>query len=184
MTTAASDIQRENRTLGLKLALIVPVMLVFCASLVPLYRVICEQLGITQSKLVVGSSNTQVDLSRTLTVELLASKNQNMGWHFEPLQRSVRIHPGELATVMYRVTNPFDRPMVGKAVYSVLPPAAGRKVEKLQCFCFSDQTLGPGETRDMPIVFRILADVDESVDTVSFAYTFFDVTAQRELKGS
>lgn len=176
---ATSEIRRENRALGLKLALIVPVMLVFCASMVPLYRVICEQLGITQSRVIAGSGNTQIDTSRTLTVELLATRNQNMGWHFEPLQRSVRIHPGELTTVMYRVTNPFDKPMVGKAVYSVLPPEAGRKVEKLQCFCFSDQTLGPGETRDMPIVFRVTADVDEAVDTVSFSYTFFDVTAER-----
>ncbi|MBL8516289.1 MAG: cytochrome c oxidase assembly protein [Betaproteobacteria bacterium] len=182
-TTTSSDIQRENRTLGLKLALIVPVMLVFCASLVPLYRVICEQLGITQSRVIAGAGNTQVDLSRKLTVELLASRNQNMGWHFEPLQRSVRVHPGELTTVMYRVTNPYDKPMVGKAVYSVLPPEAGRKVEKLQCFCFSDQTLGPGETRDMPIVFRIRSDVDQAVDTVSFSYTFFDVTAERGGKG-
>lgn len=182
--TTSPDIQRENRTLGLKLALIVPVMLVFCASLVPLYRVICEQLGITQSRVITGAGNTQVDTSRTLTVELLATRNRNMGWNFEPLQRSVRVHPGELTTVMYRVTNPFDKPMVGKAVYSVLPAEAGRKVEKLQCFCFSDQTLGPGETRDMPIVFRIRADVDESVDTVSFSYTFFDVTAERGGKDS
>jgi len=184
VTTAAPDIQRENRTLGLKLALIVPVMLLFCASLVPLYRVICEQLGITQSRLIGGSGNSQVDTSRTLSIELLATRNQNMGWHFEPLQRNIRIHPGELTTVMYRVTNPFDKPMVGKAVYSVLPPEAGRKVEKFQCFCFSEQTLGPGETRDMPIVFRIGADVDKSVDTVSFSYTFFDVTpAEKTVAG-
>lgn len=176
MNAATTEIDRENRALGLKLALIVPVMLLFCASLVPLYRVICEQLGITQSRVVGASKNTQVDLSRTLSVELLANRNGGLGWKFEPLQRNVKIHPGELTTVMYRVTNPFDRPMVGKAVYSVLPPEAGRKVEKLQCFCFSEQTLGPGETRDMPIVFRITADVDAAVDTVSFSYTFFDVT--------
>lgn len=182
MSTATPDIDRENRTLGLKLALIVPVMLLFCASLVPLYRVICEQLGITQSRVVTASKNTQVDLSRTLSVELLANKNGGMGWKFEPLQRNVKIHPGELTTVMYRVTNPFDRPMVGKAVYSVLPAEAGRKVEKLQCFCFSEQTLGPGETRDMPIVFRITSDVDSSVDTVSFSYTFFDVTPKEGSK--
>lgn len=180
MSTAAQpDIQRENRTLGLKLALVVPVMLVFCASLVPLYRVICDQLGITQSRTLTSVGNTQLDTSRFLNIELLATRNQNFGWGFEPLQRSVRVHPGELATVVYRVTNPYDRPMTGRAVYSVVPPEAGRQVEKLQCFCFSNQTLAAGESRDMPIVFRISPDLDKSVDTISFSYTFFDVTTAR-----
>ncbi len=178
-TATQTDIQRENRALGLKLALIVPLMLVFCASLVPLYRVICEQLGITQSRTLTSVGNTQVDASRNLSIELLATRNQNFGWGFEPLQRSVKVHPGALTTVMYRVTNPYDRPMTGRAVYNVLPAQAARHVEKLQCFCFSDQTLAPGETRDMPIVFRVSADLDKAVDTVSFSYTFFDVTAAR-----
>ncbi len=172
--------QRENRILALKLVLMVPVMLGFCASMVPLYKVICEQLGISQTRAVAVGQNTQVDMTRSVTVEFLANRNQNFGWQFEPVERNVTVHPGELKTIRYRVTNLYDRTTTGRAVPSFSPMAAGRSFEKLECFCFSNQTLGPGETREMPVVFRVLPGLDKEIGTVSLSYTFFDVTGKVE----
>ncbi len=173
-----SVIERENRQLGLKLALIVPVMLAFCALMVPLYRVICEQLGITQSRAIVVAQNTQVDLARWVTVEFIANRNQNFGWNFEPLERSVRVHPGELTTIKYRVVNTYPTATTGRAVPSYSPVEAGRHFQKLECFCFSDQTLAPGEVREMPVVFRVETELDKEIETISLSYTFFDVTGK------
>jgi cytochrome c oxidase assembly protein subunit 11 len=174
----SAAIDQENRELALKLALIVPVMLVFCASMVPLYRVICEELGITQSRVVSGAKNAQVDLSRLVTVEFLANRNQNFGWQFEPLVRSIKVHPGELTTIRYRVVNTYPVPMTGRAVASYGPIEAGKYVQKLECFCFSDQTLAPREVREMPVVFRVSPDLDKETGTISISYTFFDVTGK------
>jgi cytochrome c oxidase assembly protein subunit 11 len=171
-------VEQKNWRLGLKLASIVPVMLVFCASMVPLYRVICEELGITQSRAVVGAMNTQVDLSRVVNVEFVANLGQNFGWQFDPLVRSIKVHPGELAAIRYRVINTYDVPMTGRAVASYGPAEAGRHFQKLECFCFSDQTLAPHEIREMPVVFRISPDLDKETGTVSISYTFFDVTGK------
>ena len=171
-------IERENRQLGLKLALMVPVMLVFCALMVPLYKVICEQLGITQSRAVAVAQNTQVDLARWVTVEFVANRNQNFGWKFEPLERSIRVHPGELVTIKYRVVNTYPSPMTGRAVPSYSPIEAGKHFQKQECFCFSDQTLAPGEVREMPVVFRVASELDKEIETISISYTFFDVTGK------
>lgn len=173
-----APIEKQNRVLGLKLALIVPVMLVFCASLVPLYRVICEQLGITQSRVLAGAGNTQVDSTRWVTIEFVANRNQNFGWRFEPLERSVRVHPGELTTVRYRAVNTTPEATTGRAVPSYGPVEAGRYFEKLECFCFSNQTLASGEVRDMPVVFRIKPEIDREIEVISVSYTFFDVTGK------
>ena len=175
-------IERENKLLGLKLALLVPVMLVFCASMVPLYRVICEQLGITQSRAVLAGQNSQVDATRWVTVEFVANRNENFGWRFEPVDRNVRVHPGELTTVRYRVVNTYSKPMTGRAVPSYSPMEAGKHFEKLECFCFSDQTLAPGEIREMPVVFRITSSLDKEIGTISVSYTFFDVTGKERAR--
>jgi len=172
--------REENRKLGLKLALIVPVMLVFCATLVPLYKVICEQLGITQSR-AVAAQNTQVDFTRWVDVQFVASRNLNLGWVFEPIDRSVKVHPGELTTVRYRVVNTDNRPVVGRAVPSISPLQAAKHFIKLECFCFSDQKLAPGESREMPVVFRVDPELDKDVGTISLSYTFFDVTGKPKI---
>jgi cytochrome c oxidase assembly protein subunit 11 len=175
-------IGRENRVLALKLVLIIPVMLAFCASMVPLYRVICEQLGIAQSRAVIAGKNTQIDASRWVTVEFVANRNQNFAWEFRPVERNVRVHPGELTTVHYHVANAYPKPMTGRAVPSYSPIEAGKYIEKVECFCFSDQTLGPGEVREMAVVFRVRSDLDKEIGTISVSYTFFDVTGRERIK--
>ena len=172
---AAADLELRNRRLLGKLLVVVVGMLGFGFALVPLYRQICEAIGISQQR-VVAPVNTQVDASRDVTVELLAS-SAGLPWRFEAIDRSVRLHPGELATVRYRVVNTLGRPVTAHAVMNTAPARAMRYIEKQACFCFSDQTLAAGESREMPVVFRVSADAPRDLETVSLSYTFFEKAA-------
>ena len=169
-------LRQENRRLMGKLIVITVGMLGFGFAMVPMYRQICEAIGITQTR-VVAPVNTQVDPSREVTVELLAS-SAGLPWQFEALDRRVKLHPGEVASVRYRVVNTLGRPVTAHAVMNTAPMAAARWIAKQECFCFSDQTLGPGETRDMPVVFRVLADAPRDLTTISLSYTFFEAPAK------
>ena len=167
--------RRHNSQVTLrKLLLIIPVMLLFCASLVPLYRQICEVLGVTATRTVAHS--TQVDLSRLVKVDFDATLNRNFAWKFEPVDRHVDIHPGAIVTINYRVTNTMDHPTTGRAVPSFGPPEGGLYFNKIECFCFSNQTLQPGETRDMPVTFFIDPKMPAKLGALTLSYTFFDVT--------
>ncbi|APV52266.1 cytochrome c oxidase assembly protein [Betaproteobacteria bacterium GR16-43] len=165
----------ENKRLMGKLLVITVAMLGFGFAMVPMYKQICDALGITQTR-VVGAGNTQVDASRDVTVELLAS-NAGLPWRFEALERSVKLHPGELVTVRYRVQNNLGRPVTAHAVMNTAPSVAARYVEKQECFCFSNQTLAAGETREMPVVFRVSSNAPRDMDVISLSYTFFEVKA-------
>jgi cytochrome c oxidase assembly protein subunit 11 len=171
----APELALQNRRMMGKLLVIALGMLGFGFALVPMYRQICEAIGITQTR-VVASGNTQVDASRNVTVELIAS-SAGLPWTFEALDRTVTMHPGELKTVRYRVVNTLDRAVTAHAVMNTAPAAANRYIEKRECFCFSDQTLAPGESREMPVVFRVSADAPASLTTVSMSYTFFEKKA-------
>jgi cytochrome c oxidase assembly protein subunit 11 len=175
---AADSLQLRNRQMMGKLLVIVVAMLAFCAAMVPLYRQICEAIGITQTRAVASATNTQVDTSRDLKIELLAS-SAGLPWRFEALDREVTMHPGEYRTVMYRVVNTLGRPVTAHAVMNTAPTVANRYVEKLECFCFSTQTIAAGETREMPVVFRIRPDAPRELQTISLSYTFFEAPEKR-----
>jgi cytochrome c oxidase assembly protein subunit 11 len=171
-----AELQRENRVTLIKLWLIVPVMLVFCASLVPLYRQICEVLGITSTRSLAAS--TQVDTSRSVKVDFVAHLNSSLAWKFEPVEKQVEVHPGATKTVNYRVTNTLPYATTGRAVPSFAPLEAGLHFNKVECFCFSNQTLQPGETREMPVTFYLGNKLPKDVGAIALSYTFFDVTDQ------
>ena len=158
--------------------MVVPVMLVFCASMVPLYRQICNVLGITATRAI--GQNTQVDISRVVKIEFVANLNKDFAWKFEPVEKTVEIHPGEMATVKYRVTNALSYATTGRAVPSFAPLEAGLYFNKLECFCFSNQTLQAGETREMPVTFFVDPKVPVSLGTIALSYTFFDVTDKHD----
>ena len=149
-------------------------MLVFCASMVPLYRQICSVLGITATRTI--AQNNSVDTSRVVKVEFVANLNKNFAWKFEPVDKLVEVHPGALATVKYRVTNTMPYATTGRAVPSFGPIEAGLYFNKLECFCFSNQTLQAGETRDMPVTFFVDQKVPKEIGAIALSYTFFDVT--------
>ena len=169
------DLKKRNRQMLGKLLVVVVGMLGFSFALVPMYQQICEALGITQTR-AVASGNTQVDASRNVTVELIAS-SAGLPWTFEAIDHTVRLHPGELRTVRYRVVNTLGRPVTAHAVMNTAPALANRYIEKRECFCFSDQTLAPGEEREMPVTFRVRADAPAELSTVSLSYTFFEKVA-------
>jgi cytochrome c oxidase assembly protein subunit 11 len=172
--TVREDQRREARVTMLKLVAIIPVMLVFCASLVPLYKQICQVLGISATQAI--ATNSQVDTSRTLRIDFDANLNRNFAWRFEPLEKFVDIHPGATVTVNYRVTNTLPHATTGRAVPSFGPIEAGQYFQKISCFCFANQTLQAGETRDMPLTFYIDPKAPKFIEAIAVSYTFFDVT--------
>lgn len=165
-------LERSNRVMMGKLLVIAVGMLGFGFAMVPMYRQICDALGLSQTR-TVGAGNTQVDASRVVAVELLAS-SAGLPWRFEALERVVRIHPGELVTVRYRVTNDLGRPVNAHAFMNAAPAGAARWIDKRECFCFTDQTLAAGEVREMPVVFRVRPDAPADLETISLSYTFFE----------
>jgi cytochrome c oxidase assembly protein subunit 11 len=172
MSALPSSLQARNRRMMGKLLVVAVGMLGFGFALVPMYRQICEAIGITATR-AVGTGNTQVDFGRDVTVELLAS-SAGLPWRFEALESSVKLHPGEVTTVRYRVVNTLGRPVTAHAVMNTAPAAAMQWIEKQECFCFSDQTLAAGESREMPVVFRVLSDAPADLTTISLSYTFFE----------
>jgi cytochrome c oxidase assembly protein subunit 11 len=168
----ADDLATRNRVMLRKILVICAGMLAFAFAMVPLYKQVCKAVGINQER-VLGSSNTQVDASRTVEVDLVAATS-GLPWKFEALDRSVRMHPGEYVTVRYRVQNDLGRPVVSQAVMSTAPESAERYIEKLQCFCFTRQTLAPGEVREMPVTFRVKADAPRDMSSIVLSYSFME----------
>jgi cytochrome c oxidase assembly protein subunit 11 len=172
------DRATENRRLGRRLAVVAVGMFGFGFLLVPFYDQICAALGvnslITKDEIAV---NTQVDTSRTVRIEL-DSNAHNLPWKFKPLVRHVTVHPGELTTVEYEIVNVREVPVTGQAVPSYGPQHAGEYFKKLECFCFTYQTLEGGETRRMPVTFVVDPKLPGSVHTIAVSYTFFEVAGR------
>lgn len=170
-----------NRRLLGKLLVVAVLMFGFGYALVPMYRAICEALGINVLSLseqrqqagVGKSGNTQVDRSRTITVEFDA--NVRGPWDFKPAVRSMQVHPGELSTVMYEFRNVQNRTMAAQAIPSYAPRQASPHFNKLECFCFNEYTLAPGEARQWPVAFVIDPKLPRDVTTITLSYTFFEV---------
>ena len=177
-------VQRENWRMVGKLAVVAVGMFAFGYALIPIYRHVCEALGINILSIAerqvpgagsVGSlpANTQVDASRTITVEFDA--NARGPWDFKPAQATLKVHPGELATVMYEFQNVQDRRMAAQAIPSYAPRQAAAHFTKLECFCFSQYELEPGEKKQWPVVFVIDPRLPRDVTTITLSYTFFEV---------
>lgn len=172
---------RNLQMLG-KLAVITAGMFCFGYALVPLYKAICEATGINVlalSEREVPSAkaklpqNTQIDESRLITVEFDA--NARGPWHFKPAQRAVEVHPGQLTTVIYEFQNIQNRTMSAQAIPSYAPQQAMSHFNKLECFCFNEYTLAPGEKKQWPVAFVIDPKLPKDVTTITLSYTFFEV---------
>ena len=176
------SLRRANLDMVGKLTVIAALMFGFGYAMVPMYKHICEALGInvlslseqqTPGALASGKLNTQVDLSRTITIELDA--NARGPWDFKPETHSVRVHPGEVTTVMYEFRNLQNRTMSAQAIPSYAPKQATAHFNKLECFCFREYTLKPGESKRWPVVFVIDPKLPKDVATITLSYTFFEV---------
>jgi cytochrome c oxidase assembly protein subunit 11 len=164
-----------NRRMFTRLSIVAVAMFGFGFALVPFYDHICRALGV--NSLVERSeaaANTQVDGARMVTIELDANAH-GMPWRFQPLVRHLEVHPGELVQVEYEVVNVRAAPVTGQAVVSYGPALAGQFVRKLECFCFTQQTLAAGETRRMPVSFVLDGSLPADINTITLSYTFFEV---------
>ncbi|MEQ6435000.1 cytochrome c oxidase assembly protein [Comamonas sp. w2-DMI] len=181
------NVHKENAKMVGKLLSVALGMFAFGYVLIPIYKHICEVTGINILSLsereVPGAgaagrnvklpSNSQVDTSRTITVEFDA--NARGPWQFKPAVHSLQVHPGEMATVMYEFQNVQDRTMSAQAIPSYAPRQATAFFNKIECFCFSQYTLQPGEKREWPVVFVIDPRLSKDVRTITLSYTFFEV---------
>jgi cytochrome c oxidase assembly protein subunit 11 len=166
--------RQSNRTLFFKLATVVVAMFGFGYALVPFYDKICQVTGLRNIARADEVANTQVDSTREVRIEF-DSNVRMLPWTFRPLQPILDVHPGEVRQAMFEIVNTTDHPLTGQAIPSYGPPLAAQYFRKLECFCFTQQTLQPGERREMPVVFVVDAALPKDVATITLSYTFFEV---------
>ena len=173
-TASVSRTAAANATLLKRLAIIAVGMFGFGYLLVPLYEKICQATGLRNIAAPDVVTSTQVDATRSVRIEF-DSNLRNLPWSFKPLEGTTAVNPGELRQVLYEVANRTDRPITGQAIPSYAPQEASRYFKKLDCFCFTKQTLQPGEVRQMPVTFVIDPELPRDIGTVTLSYTFFEV---------
>lgn len=173
--TAVAD---KNAKTGLRLALVALAMVALAFASVPLYRAFCQATGF-------GGTTQRAEtapgaVAGEIGVRFDANIDSKLPWRFEPVQEKVRVHPGERTTIYYRATNLTARTTTGQAIFNVTPEETGPYFNKIACFCFTEQTLKPGESVMMPVVFfvdpKILKDEDtKTIDEITLSYTFYPV---------
>jgi len=171
-------LREQNRRLFVRLAIVAVAMFGFGYALVPLYYRVCEALGLNAlGEVAAQPRNSQVDLARKVTIEFDANAH-GLAFRFKPLVNHIDVHPGELATVEYEVRNDQPVAVTAQAVPSYGPAIAADYFKKIECFCFTQQTLGPGESRRMPVVFVVDPKLPKDVTSIAISYTFFEVAGR------
>jgi cytochrome c oxidase assembly protein subunit 11 len=168
----------SNGTMLRKLAVMALVMFGFGFALVPFYQRICEVTGVNfltgrDPQAERFAQNTQVDRTRVVTVEFDA--NSRGPWTFKPERNALDVHPGELVTIEYDITNHAAQDMTGQSIPSYAPAQAARYFRKIECFCFRQQTLPSQKTRRFPVVFVVDPDLPRDIRTITLSYTFFEI---------
>jgi cytochrome c oxidase assembly protein subunit 11 len=172
------SLAERNRKLFTRLAIVAVAMFDFGYALVPMYYRVCAALGINAlGEVPEQVKNTQVDKSRRVTIEF-DSNAQGLAFRFKPLVNHIEVHPGEVATVEYEVKNEQPTTVTAHAVPSYGPAIAGEYFKKIECFCFREQTLAPGEARRMPVVFVVDPKLPKDVTSIALSYTFFAVAGR------
>ena len=169
------DHARRNHLL--RLSAVTAGMFAFGFALVPLYDVLCEQLGFngrSAGMSIVSDVVEQADTSRLVTVEFITTVNGGAPWKFASETQKLQVHPGKLYTVNFTAQNPRAEAVVAQAVPSVAPWNAAKYLKKTECFCFRQQPFAPGEEKLMPVRFMLEPALPAEVDTVTLSYTFFD----------
>lgn len=170
-----------NRKLGLKLLWIVAGALVFAFALVPLYDVLCSVTGLNgKTKNMAATGAHQVDKTRWVKVEFMSSVMPGLAWEFHPKVNSIKVHPGQVETVLFEAKNMTNVAVAGQAVPSVSPGKASPHLKKIECFCFQRQVLKPGETKLMPLRFYVSPEVPADIDVVTLSYAFFSAVKTEE----
>ena len=173
-----SSVAQKNRVVGIRMALFALAMLGLAFASVPLYRVFCQVTGFGGTTMKADAAPGAV--AGQIGVRFDANIDPALPWKFEPVQETVRIHPGARTTIYYQATNYTARSTTGQAIFNVTPESAGKYFSKIECFCFTEQTLKPGESVKMPVIFfvdpKLRDDPDtKHIDEITLSYTFYPV---------
>ena len=171
-----NDCKEANQRVVKRLGIAAVLMFGFGFALVPLYDVFCDITGIngkTGRIELEEALSQQIDEDRLVTVEFLATVHSDLPWEFRPMVKRIKVHPGEVTEVNYFATNQTENLVAGQAVPSLAPGLAAKYFNKTECFCFTRQTLGPGESKEMPLRFVVDPELPENIRTVSLSYTFY-----------
>jgi cytochrome c oxidase assembly protein subunit 11 len=167
--------QRDLRRTGIKLGLVAAGMFAFGYALVPLYDVLCEVTGLNgKTGRAEATSSAVPDSDRWVTVEFTGQTMRGLPWEFRPAQKTLRVRPGAPAVAYYDARNTASEAITGQAVPSVAPNKAASHFKKIECFCFSQQALKAGESRRMPVQFRVDPALPREVTTITLSYAFFN----------
>jgi len=168
----------KNARIAWTLVLVTAGMLGMAYAAVPLYQAFCKATGFAGTPLVAQSDDRPV-IARTVKVRFDTNVDPGLAWRFEPEQRQVTVHLGEEKLVYFRATNLSQRPLVGAANYNVTPERTAGWFNKIQCFCFTEQLLKPGQSVDMPVIFFVDSDMAkdrayDDINTITLSYTFHE----------
>ena len=168
---------KHGRLVG-RLVLLAAACFAFGFALVPLYDTLCKAVGFNGKTLkdAIAAKDlpvTGIDTGRSLGVQFTTTLMPGLPWEIRPLEPAIELHPGELRTTRFLVRNLSDKPIVGQAVPSVSPTVAAQYFKKLDCFCFTQQTLAPGESREMALTFIVEREIGPEISELTLAYAFF-----------
>jgi cytochrome c oxidase assembly protein subunit 11 len=160
--------------------LVVVLMVGASYAAVPFYNWFCRATGFNGTTQVATSTPSRAPLARTITVRFDSNVSSGLPWKFEPEQTEIKVRIGEVVTAFYTVTNLSARATTGQAVYNVAPLTVGAYFQKINCFCFTEQTMAPGENRQMPVVFYVDPSIVDDRDNdglvnITLSYTFYPV---------
>jgi cytochrome c oxidase assembly protein subunit 11 len=156
---------------------------------VPFYNWFCRTTGFNGTTQVATSAPSAAPLARTIAVRFDSNVAAGLPWKFEPEQTEIEVRIGEVVTVYYNVTNQAARATTGQAAYNVAPLTVGSYFQKINCFCFTEQTMAPGEKRQMPVVFyvdpKLAADHEnDGLNSITLSYTFYPVRSTEPVASS
>ena len=169
------DAERANRRTMVKLLLVAAGMFGFGFALVPLYGVFCDVTGLNRDAAQDLANNTLVDYTRRIIVEIVANTQDDSLWRFTAPSQPLVVHPGQLVQVEYKLENLTDKPLLGRAVHSYGPLAAGPHFKNIECFCFRNEHLAPREKTKLPLVFVIDRNLPRDINVVTLSYTLFQL---------
>jgi cytochrome c oxidase assembly protein subunit 11 len=183
--------KKSHRKIYIIGAIAAAVMFGFSFAMVPLYNLICQVTGsnttVANSMLITKAQSDQIsqstDLSRDIKVQFVATNHNGMPWDFYPRTKSVMVHPGQKQTVYFYAKNTTDKTMTVQAIPSMTPAEAMTHFHKIECFCFRQQTLKAGESKEMGLTFQIDNNIEKDTHVLTLSYTLFDATPKETRKG-
>jgi cytochrome c oxidase assembly protein subunit 11 len=175
-------LQQKNRRTGWMLSALVVGMFGFGFALIPLYDLYCQVTGLKNSGEIFSESSAVADESRQVTIQFDSVVNDGLPWKFKPKVRQVVVHPGEITEVSFTVENLSNEPIVGQAIPSVTPWFANGFFHKMECFCFTNQPLNAGESKEMPLRFYVSNDLPDDISVLNLSYTFLNTNKDSAAK--